>query len=108
LNVFHSREVYRAGRRRVGYDHCVITFRELLICLVTGGVLVFFSLVPNLFQQLAEGLRDGVRNFRDSLSFRFPNQPNRYDRIETPRWWLAGSGVALIVASVLGYTLSSI
>ena len=78
----------------------MITLRELVTCLIAGGVLIVFGLVPSLFQGLAEG----IRNFVDALSSPFQARQQRNEQIETPRLWLVGVGLALIVASVLGYT----
>lgn len=81
----------------------MITLRELMIGLAAGSVLILFGLVPRIFQGLAEGVREGVCNFKDSFLPSFPGRPRDYEQIHTPRWWLAGLGAALIAITVLAY-----
>ena len=76
----------------------MITLKQVMIGVVSGGVLVMFGLVPGLLQ----GLGEAIYNFRDLLSSLFPSQPHRYDPIRQSRL-LAGLGLALIVATLLAY-----
>jgi hypothetical protein len=63
-----------------------------------GSVLIVFGLVPGLFQELAEGVRD----FGDRLSSRFPGPSRPHAQFNQPRW-LAAIGVAVIAATLLAY-----
>jgi hypothetical protein len=75
--------------------------REVMICVLSGCVLVVFGLVPGLFQRLEEG----IRNFHDQVSSGFAVSPPRYteyDKLRRPIW-LAGLGALLIVVGVLAY-----
>jgi hypothetical protein len=91
-------------------DHCpastngamittVITLRELTIGLTAGGLLLLFAFVPGLFQRLAEEVRNSI----DSVSSPYARHSSRYEPIQTPRFALAVSGVALILVSIISY-----
>jgi hypothetical protein len=77
----------------------VITSREFITGVMTGALLIVVALVPGLFQRIAEEVRSSI----DAFSSAGVARPRRYDAIETPTLWLAGSGAALILVSVLGY-----
>jgi hypothetical protein len=75
--------------------------QELTICVLTGCVLVVLGSVPGLFQRLTEG----IRNFRDMVSYGLPVSLPRhteYDKLQRPIW-LTGLGAVLIVLGVLAY-----
>jgi hypothetical protein len=84
--------------QHTGYHHRVVTLNHVLVGVVSGSILIVFGVVPGLFQEL----REFVRNFCDSLSSPFPIPSRRHDQTRQPTW-LAGLGLALIAATVAAY-----
>jgi hypothetical protein len=85
----------------IRYDCLVITPGEFTLGLTAGMALIFFALSPDLFQRLAEEVRDATGNFSAALFPLFSKRTPHYEPIRTPRLWLAGMGIALIALSVL-------
>ena len=78
---------------------------ELIVGVAVGSVLFAFGVVPGLFDWMAAGVKQAMREFRDSLSFNGPVAPRdreEYDRLHRPLW-LAGVGALLIAITVLDY-----
>jgi len=55
--------------QHTGYHHRVVTLNQVMVGVVSGSILIVFGVVPGLFQELTEF----VRNFCDSLSSQFPS-----------------------------------
>ena len=103
-------EVVRAGApdsRAAGrvYDGHVIGTFQLMNGVLAGAILIVFGAVPGLFQQLVDGLQDGIQDFASRMSSQFPGPPCQHEQLPQPRW-LAGLGAALIAATVLAYLSS--
>jgi hypothetical protein len=77
---------------------------DLMVGVLTGGLLIVFGLVPGLFY----GLVEGIRNFNNSLSSsywaRAPQESGSANR-QGP-FWLAGLGGGLILLTLAGYLTS--
>jgi len=78
-----------------------MTPHEVMICLLTGCLLVALGLIPGLYQGLVESVVEGVHRFRDQISSGLPSSIE-YAPIQKPTW-LAGLGALLVVLSVLEY-----
>jgi hypothetical protein len=78
---------------------------ELVIGLVTGAVLLFLGLVPGFFQELVNDVRNGIRNFHNSLSSPIPIRPRYEEEYEQSRapLGLAIAGAVIIVLTIAGY-----
>lgn len=77
---------------------------EVMTGVLSGCVLIALGLVPGLFRNLVEG----VRNLCDSVSSGAPVSPPRQtegDTLQRPIW-LAGIGALLITLTVLTYLSS--
>jgi hypothetical protein len=78
---------------------------ELIVGITVGSILLAFGLVPGLFDGVAAGVMQAMRNFRESLSSNWPAAPTRraeYERLHRP-FWLAGVGALLMAITVLDY-----
>ena len=84
----------KAGR----YDRAVIDLRQLVLGISIGLALILCGLVPGLFQQVS----DGVRNAIGQVSAPFLLPARSREEARRPKW-LAAVGTALIAVSVLGY-----
>lgn len=81
-----------------------MTPKTLIYGIICGCILLCLGLIPGLFRDLTEG----VRNFHNSFSSPYLRQRRPYwpaSEVEQPVW-LAGAGAALIVLSIVGFVLS--
>ena len=79
--------------------------QELVIGLVTGAVLLFLGLVPGFFQELVNEVRNGIRNFHNSLSSPIPIRPRYEEDHEQSRapLVLAIAGGLIVVFTIAAY-----
>jgi hypothetical protein len=93
--------VFRANRtaaRAARYDRGVIDPRQLVLGISIGLALIVCGLVPGLFQQVSDGVRNAIHHA--SAPFLAPARTR--EEVRQPAW-LATVGAAFIAAAVLAY-----
>ena len=79
--------------------------QELMTGVLIGTMLILLGVVPRWFHALTEEVREGIRNFSDSLSSPLlvrPDYETKTGKHEQPLW-LAVVGLALIALTLMGY-----
>jgi len=76
----------------------VIGPRQLVLGISIGAALILCGLIPGLFQQFS----DGVRNALDRVTSPFLAPARTHAEVRRPAW-LAAAGAAFIVATALAY-----